>query len=80
MNQTRLASALANVFQMPYLADSALVGNLPHTEKYYKNLGKLSLFGLSDHVTIEVKSKNRGIFPIIKSIIKSRDLATTTYA
>ena len=78
MNQTRLASALVNVFQIPYLGDNALVGNLPHTEKYYKYLGKLSLFGLSDHVTIEVKSKNREIFPIIKSIIKSRDLRPRT--
>ena len=76
MNVKRLRNHfnLKQIVKFPTRGENILDFVLTNMEKYYDNPGKLSPFGLSDHVTIEVKPKNRDVFPIIKSIIKSRDL------
>ena len=65
---------LKQIVKFPTRGENILDLVLTNMEKYYANPGKLSPFALSHHVTIEVKPKNREIFPIIKSIIKSIDL------
>ena len=64
---------LKQIVNFPTRGQNILDLVLTNLKNFYEKPEKLSPFGLSDHVTIKVRSRTRVQHPIVKSTIKSRE-------